>query len=92
MDIDLDAARAARQEKRGDLALILAGHRYALKPFYGFDAAEAWASAEPRRILEAVLADPTEADEFLATPGVGWPELNAVVEAYGLTAGESSAS
>lgn len=91
-EVDIDAARAAREEKIGVAAVTLGGRRYALKPSVSFAAGAAWRENDQRAFLEAALADPSEADDFLATPGLGWADLNHVWEAWNANAGEPAAS
>lgn len=90
---DLDAARAAREEARGEYPVVTFGGRdYKLTPELYVDAANAWKDNQADEFVRLVLADPSEADDFLANR-VSWADLNEVITAF--TAGdpgESSAS
>lgn len=89
--VDLDAARAARDEARGDMAVTLGGREFKLRSELTIDAAAAWRENEARKFVELILADPSETDDFLAN-NVSWADLSSLLDAYGTSPGESEAS
>lgn len=91
--VDLDAARAARDEARGDNPTVtLGGRDYKLTPELYVDAMAAWRENRTDDFVRLVLADPTEADDFLEHR-MTWTDLADVVAAFSAgDPGESSAS
>lgn len=78
---DALAARAARNEARGDNSITwVDGREYKLKPELYFDAIEAWGTSDRATFVKLVLADPSEAADFLAAIDLqfGWLDLNVV--------------
>lgn len=75
---DALAARAARNETRGDNSITwVDGREYKLVPELYFDAVQAWGANDWGAFIRLVLADPTEADDFLAVQ-FGWSDVNVV--------------
>lgn len=98
---DALAARAARNETRGDNSVTwIDGREYKLVSELYFDAVEAWGASDRQAFIQAVLADPTESEAFLAAGKFGWQDLNVVWDLLlgrtpktnGSDPGESSAS
>jgi hypothetical protein len=90
--VDLDAARQARAEARGEHpSVTLGGREYKLVPELTIDGGVAYREADARRFVELILADPAEADAFMAT-GLSWADLTELLAAWRTGSGESSAS
>lgn len=89
--VDLDAARRARDETRGDTSVTLGGRDFKLRSEVTIDAAFAWRENDARGFVSRVLADPSETDDFLANE-VSWADLSAIFDAYSTSSGESPAS
>lgn len=103
--IDLDAAGAARDEARAKAGLepptITRGGRvYELTPVLFLDAADAWRRSDGRGFVTLILANPEEADDFIAgttkdgKPGqrLEWADLNEILTVWRVESGESVAS
>jgi hypothetical protein len=90
--VDLDAARQARAEARGEHPTVtLGGRDYKLASELTIDAAAAYRDSNAAEFVALILADPTEADAFIAN-GLSWQDLTALLKAWQVEAGESSAS
>lgn len=73
VEVDLDAARAARDAAKDEALaerkppiLVRNGRRYELTPVLYIDAAEAWRRGDGAQFLRLILADPSEAPDFIA--------------------------
>lgn len=92
MHVDLDAARQARAEARGEQpSVTFGGRRFYLVAELPFDAAEAWAKNDAPSFVSLVLADQAETGAFLALRP-SWADLSGVLDAWKQTPGESGAS
>lgn len=91
--VDLDAARAAREETLGENPLVTFGGRdYKLTLELYVDAASAWRENRAEDLVRLILADPSEADDFLANRPT-WSDLSGIFGAFKVgEPGESGAS
>jgi hypothetical protein len=64
--VDGDALSAARLEAAGERTFRLGGRLWRLRSELPFAAAEVWRAGERRAVVEMVLEDPSETDEFMA--------------------------
>lgn len=91
--LDLDAVRAARREEAGPApSVTFDGRDWKLRPELSIEAAAAWHEQDAARFVAAILADPTEVDQFLAIGELNWSDLLGLIKAYGADPGESPAS
>lgn len=105
-ELDLDAARAARDEARAKAGtaspptVVRNGRTYELTPVLYVDAADAWRVSNGREFVRLILANPSETDDFIAgmSPDgkrgsrLEWSDLNEIITIWGVRAGESNAS
>lgn len=88
---DLDALRAARLEVVGERGVTFGGRRWVLAAEVPFEFAEAWQMRRRSRCAELILADPTEAGEFMALRPSN-EDFDEILKVYRTTPGKSSAS
>lgn len=85
--VDGDALRAARLEAAGERTFLLGGRLWRLRPELPFAAAEVWRSGGRRSVVEMVLLDPSEAEEFLAlVPSE--QDMGALFSTFGVSLGK----
>ena len=85
--VDGDALRAARLEAAGERTFLLGGRLWRLRPELPFAAAEVWRSGGRRSVVEMVLLDPSDADEFLAlVPSE--QDMGALFSTFGVSLGK----
>ena len=92
--LDLDAARAARDEARADVespTVTVGGKTYELTPVLLIDAADAYRRSDGAAFVRGILVNPDEADEFLANR-LAWADLDEILTVWRVDPGESSAS
>jgi len=90
--VDLDAARAAREETTGDIPTVtLADRTYKLTRVLSIGAADAYRQGDGAAFVRRILADPSEADAFLENH-LEWSDLNDILKAWHTDQGKSSAS
>lgn len=85
--VDGDALRAARLEVAGERTFRLGGHLWRLRPELPFAAAEVWRGGGRRAVVEMVLLDPQETDDFMAlVPSE--QDMGALFSAFGVSPGK----
>lgn len=88
---DLDALRAVRLEGVGSRRVKLGGKVWALVAEVPFEFAELYRAGRRRDAMSVLLADPSEADAFMALRPSN-EDFSALLDTFQTTPGKSSAS